>query len=86
MESRVLTFRNGWYWKERSASHPSVLDEVPRLQQGTLQSASQWTMAQTFPSEIHVELMNTGQIPDPFIGFNEHKVQCNVFRISSHRK
>ncbi|KAJ7062793.1 glycoside hydrolase family 2 protein [Mycena amicta] len=34
-----------------------------------------WRAAQTSPSEIHVELLKSGLIPDPYIGFNEHKVQ-----------
>lgn len=30
------------------------------------------------PSEVHVELLEAGLIPDPFVGFNEHKVQCRL--------
>ncbi|KAM5541197.1 hypothetical protein V8D89_005126 [Ganoderma adspersum] len=55
----------GWAWKERDVSVASVLDEV----------SSSWTGAAAFPSEIHVELLKAGRIPDPFKGSNEHEVQ-----------
>lgn len=58
-----------WYWKERS-TQLAVADET---------DAGDWTLAHQFPSEIHSELIKAGQIPDPYISFNEHKVQCNVF-------
>ncbi|KAA1472333.1 glycoside hydrolase [Dentipellis sp. KUC8613] len=34
-----------------------------------------WRAATAFPSEVHVELLAAGLIPDPFVGFNEHAVQ-----------
>ncbi|KAF8900302.1 glycoside hydrolase superfamily [Gymnopilus junonius] len=34
-----------------------------------------WKKATSFPSEIHVELLSLKAIPDPYVGFNEHKVQ-----------
>ncbi|KAI0073012.1 glycoside hydrolase [Panus rudis PR-1116 ss-1] len=57
----------GWSWKEK-------------VTQGDVTSAhvlndSGWTLAATFPSEIYIELLHAGKIPDPFLGFNEHKVQ-----------
>ena len=63
----------GWSWKQRDASVASVLGEL----------ASTWTSADRIPSEIHVELLKTGRIPDPFLGFNEHEVQCEYRPISS---
>ncbi|KZT12292.1 glycoside hydrolase family 2 protein [Laetiporus sulphureus 93-53] len=74
MATRVTLLNDGWYWKERNPARGSVLQEVPRLP-GGLQSGVQWTAAQSFPSEVHVELLKAGRIPDPFLGFNEHKVQ-----------
>ncbi|KAI0629938.1 glycoside hydrolase [Trametes polyzona] len=59
---------SSWYWKERDTSILSVVDEANPGTQG-------WTRAAAFPSEIHVELMKIGSIPDPFVGFNEHAVQ-----------
>ncbi|KZT69494.1 glycoside hydrolase family 2 protein [Daedalea quercina L-15889] len=73
MAVRVLVLDAEWYWKERdSTMHTSVLDEVIEDSQ---QRRSPWTAARKFPSEIHVELMHAGRIPDPFIDFNEHHVQ-----------
>ncbi|KAH9919171.1 glycoside hydrolase [Epithele typhae] len=54
-----------WTWKQRDESVASVLEEL----------GSSWNMATEFPSEIHVELLKAGKIPDPFLGFNEHEVQ-----------
>ncbi|KAH9831470.1 glycoside hydrolase superfamily [Rhodofomes roseus] len=73
MASRTVSLDRCWYWKERDANlYASALDEVPR---DALQPGSRWTAAQSFPSEIHAELVKAGRIPDPFIGFNEHEVQ-----------
>ncbi|OCH85238.1 glycoside hydrolase [Obba rivulosa] len=73
MSLRSVALLTGWYWKERDPSILSVVHEVP----STLDDAPStgWRVAQTFPSEVHVELLRTGLIPDPHLGFNEHKVQ-----------
>ncbi|KAI1789937.1 glycoside hydrolase [Ganoderma leucocontextum] len=63
--ANVTAISQGWAWKKRDISLVSVLDEVN----------SSWTDATAFPSEIHVELLKTGRIPDPFKGSNEHEVQ-----------
>ncbi|THU77496.1 glycoside hydrolase [Dendrothele bispora CBS 962.96] len=76
------TLDSGWEWKQRD---PSVADVVKELQlphdvvektgeaeAGTKQA---WLPAKVFPSEVHAELLKNGLIPDPFVGFNEHKVQ-----------
>ena len=73
MAARVTAIKHGWSWKERDLSIISVLDEVN----------SPWTNAATFPSEIHVELLKAGRIPDPFKGFNEHEVQCESHILAS---
>ena len=73
MTARVLELNAEWHWKERnSAEHESVASEV--LQEP--RRSSSWAPAREFPSEIHVELIKSGRIPDPFVGFNEHQVQC----------
>ncbi|KAJ7196944.1 glycoside hydrolase [Mycena pura] len=59
---RNLRLDSGWWWKQRGLG--SVLDEVDG-----------WKAAQTCPSEIHVELLKSGAIPDPYLGSNEHQVQ-----------
>ena len=55
-----------WSWKERESSIAVVLDE--------LEASDQW-LPTTFPTEIHVDLLKAGKIPDPYKGFNEHAVQ-----------
>ena len=66
MTAAFTAISQGWGWKERDVSIASVLDEVGSL----------WTDAAAFPSEVHVELLKAGRIPDPFKGSNEHEVQC----------
>lgn len=78
MQTHISTLSDGWHWKERDATYRSVWDEALQLTHATDSLNSTWTAAQTFPSEIHVELLKAGHIPDPFIGFNEHKVQCET--------
>ncbi|KAF8130046.1 glycoside hydrolase [Mycena galopus ATCC 62051] len=63
---RNLELNSNWWWKQREPSVDSVLDEV---------GADGWKTAQAYPSEIHVELLKSGLIPDPYVGFNENKVQ-----------
>ncbi|KAJ7740535.1 glycoside hydrolase superfamily [Mycena metata] len=59
-----LELNTNWSWKQREPAVESVLDEVDG-----------WKPAQAYPSEIHVELLKSGAIPDPYLGFNENKVQ-----------
>ncbi|EIW81506.1 glycoside hydrolase family 2 protein [Coniophora puteana RWD-64-598 SS2] len=55
----------GWSWKQRSEdTNEPMLDEL---------TSSEWTTAHAFPSEVHVELLKAGKIPDPYVGFNEHR-------------
>jgi beta-mannosidase len=62
---------SGWHWKERDTSLKLTQESIE----------TDWTPASTFPSEIHVELLKTGRIPDPYLEFNEHEVQCTSFFI-----
>ena len=78
MTGRVFELSAEWYWKERDAAgYESVVSET---HQDPSRSPS-WSPARKFPSEIHVELLKAGRIPDPFVGFNEHQVQCMSFAI-----
>lgn len=67
MTAKIVDIDKGWQWKERDPSISSVLDESAR---------GGWHNAHAFPSEIHVELLKAELIPDPYVEFNEHKVQC----------
>ncbi|KAI0326209.1 glycoside hydrolase [Cubamyces sp. BRFM 1775] len=76
MQARTISLDRAWHWKERDVS-VALKDEI-QLETDTLQVSSspgEWSPAKSFPSEIHVELIKAGRIPDPFIGFNEHAVQ-----------
>lgn len=63
--ARNLELKSNWVWKE--------------CKDGNLRRAlydAGWRTAQAYPSEIHVELLKAKMILDPYIGFNEHQVQC----------
>ncbi|KAJ3041625.1 hypothetical protein HDV00_008901 [Rhizophlyctis rosea] len=63
-----------WKWKKRNLDIPSVWDERSSFSTTTSHPSRQWTPT-TIPSDIHLELLKAGRIPDPFVDFNEHKVQ-----------
>ena len=72
MKAQAVELKANWRWKERNITIDHVWDEVSR-DEG-------WSPVRAgMPSEIHVELMKAHMIPDPYIGFNEHKVQCKLF-------
>ncbi|CAE6472356.1 unnamed protein product [Rhizoctonia solani] len=79
MSRQTLTLSGNWQWKQRDPKIRSVLDEPTKhgllLGQGSKDTTSAWRKAVTSPSEIHVELLKADIIPDPYKGFNEHKVQ-----------
>jgi hypothetical protein len=62
---------DGWHWKQRDLTR-SLNDDIHAL--------DGWTKCKSFPSEIHVELAHAGKIPDPYVGFNEHSVQCTLVK------
>lgn len=68
----ALHLDRGWQWKERNPS-VEILSETSNI---SADSSRQWSDTNVFPSEIHVELLHAGRIPDPYVGFNEHLVQC----------
>lgn len=74
-QASTMFLDRSWTWKERDSSIPSVIDEVNDNVQG-------WIPAASFPSEIHAELIKAERIPDPFVGFNEHEVQCKSISLT----
>ncbi|KAF5360479.1 hypothetical protein D9756_004513 [Leucocoprinus leucothites] len=63
-----------WFWKKRNYDvYPDLVYEL-KLPVGDDYTRN-WIPASQFPSEVHIELLHRNLIPDPFIGFNEHKVQ-----------
>lgn len=78
-----VALSNNWQWSERDLTR-----DVAEQSDSTFNSkpdalgvdrAKSWRDCAAFPSEIHVELMRAGIIPDPYLGFNEHKVQCEPY-------
>ena len=63
--------KSDWRFKRRSPEIKNVLDELKKWDTGF-----GYFGPITIPSEVHVELIKTKLIPDPYVGFNEHKVQC----------
>ncbi|KAH8082418.1 glycoside hydrolase superfamily, partial [Cristinia sonorae] len=66
----TIDIGDGWAWKEREVTDGDGSLEEDFTSQGG------WTTVSSFPSEIHLELLKVGRIPDPFLSFNEHDVQC----------
>jgi beta-mannosidase len=64
--STTTELNTGWRWKQRNIV-TAINDEIQQ---------SGWTPVSAMPSEIHLELMKVGCIPDPYIASNEHKIQC----------
>ncbi|KAG6881991.1 hypothetical protein C0992_013000, partial [Termitomyces sp. T32_za158] len=71
--AKTLQLDQGWFWKQRNKELSSVLEEVESPSRGDIEEG--WRTAHAFPSEVHVELLKEGLIPDPYVGFNEHQVQ-----------
>lgn len=70
----IIQLDKGWLWKQRNPAINSPLDEVVLPEHNDILQG--WNATKSFPSEIHVELLKSNKIPDPYIGFNEHQVQC----------
>ncbi|KAF8651012.1 hypothetical protein AX16_004970 [Volvariella volvacea WC 439] len=62
----VLNLDKGWKWKQKEGSLEEELRNI---------GGNGWRHAKAFPSEIHTELLHVGEIPHPYSGFNEHKIQ-----------
>jgi beta-mannosidase len=80
-----------WWWKERHNSVGGYEDVVQELKRHHVEEEisdndepvptresikHSWFRASRFPSEVHVELLNRQIIPNPYVAFNEHEVQC----------
>lgn len=79
MTVQSIELDRNWEWKQRDKSVPSVLEElsITKSEDGSDDAQGlRWRAATAFPSEVHVELLKAGMIPDPYVEFNEHKVQC----------
>jgi len=79
------TLDSGWKWKQRDIGITDVTKELQLPHDAVVNKTDAetatkrgWLPAKTSPSEIHVELLKAGLIPDPYVGFNEHKVQCEL--------
>lgn len=86
--TRRTVLDKSWFWKQRSTSIENVLDEIEAQnvsRKETEATARRWNLVQRYPSEVHVELMTSGVIPDPYLGFNEHAVQCQFHLTFSSR-
>lgn len=70
-EYRTLDDVNNWSWKQLQPSDSNIHTD----KEG-------WSKAFCMPSEVHVELLKSGAIPDPYIGYNEHQVQCRAVHTS----
>lgn len=64
-----------WVWKQYDPQDDNL--ETMFSTGSSLKASDQWSKCANFPSEIYVELIEKGSIPDPSIGFNEHLVQCS---------
>ncbi|KAE9410164.1 glycoside hydrolase [Gymnopus androsaceus JB14] len=75
--TRRTVLGQSWSWKQRNASIEHVLDEIRgnEVSGKEIEATAGWRTAKKYPSEIHVELMASDLIPDPYLGFNEHAVQ-----------
>jgi len=64
-----------WLWKQRIPNSDTPVQVEADLP-GHQDFIRGWRKVHAaVPSEIHVELLKIDAIPDPYIGFNEHKVQ-----------
>ncbi|KAI0053200.1 glycoside hydrolase family 2 protein [Auriscalpium vulgare] len=77
---KTIELAHGWHWKQRSSSTTDILAELdgPSVEEPAsvdVGATAGWRETQAYPSEVHVELLKNGLIPDPYKGFNEHSVQ-----------
>lgn len=68
--------KSDWRLKRRDKSITNVLDELK-----TWDTAFAYFGSISVPTEVHVELLKGKLIPDPYVGFNEHKVQCEYPKV-----
>lgn len=61
-----------WFWKEKT-------DDFEISEVIELATEKGWKAVHRMPSEVHVELLKLNEILDPYLGYNEHKIQCEWF-------
>lgn len=79
MSSASGPLSSGWVWKRFVKETDDVATlTVPDEEENECSppSVDSWSKCHTFPTDIYAELIHAGLIEDPFIGFNEHLVQC----------
>ena len=76
MRYQSFELKSGWKWKERDHSKADVWTEISHP------PGDHWRPVSSIPSDIHVELIRAGEIADPYIGFNEHMVQCEYLLLN----
>lgn len=64
-----------WYWKQFDGDDLDNFS-ISDLKPGGKDIKASWNPCANFPSEIYIELIKAGKIPDPFQGSNEHLAQC----------
>ncbi len=74
MRATAHILDGGWQWQEASRDNSQI--EHAEFQDSTSLPEKDWKHVHTFPSEIHVELLKEGLIPDPYTGYNEQQIQC----------
>lgn len=74
MARNTIQLDHNWSLKQRNVDLESLLEETALPLHDDMKKG--WTPALTFPSEVHIELLKRGKIPDPYVAFNEHAVQC----------
>jgi len=50
--------------------------EFTQIGGGQANNDGEWLQASKPVTSVHVELLKLKKIPDPFVGLNEHEVQC----------
>jgi beta-mannosidase len=60
--------------------------EFTQIGGGQANSDGEWLKASKAITSVHVELLELKKIPDPFVGINEHEVQCKDSLNSMPRK
>ncbi|KIM32355.1 glycoside hydrolase family 2 protein [Serendipita vermifera MAFF 305830] len=66
---------DSWAWKQYVKDKDSDIALITdfHLDQGA--DLTSWKPCESIPSDIHVELLRAGLIPDPLVGSNEHAIQ-----------
>lgn len=69
-----IELNTDWQFTQLSSSGP----EEP------VTKTDEWLAASKFPTNVHSELIKLKKIPDPFVGLQEHDVQCERYIATFH--